>query len=68
MITNLPTFFMNINPTVWVLASIALMVDAKEHFATMLTESGQMVSVFLKIVHDARVQLGAYFPFLSMSR
>ena len=59
MIPNLLTLFMNIDPTVWVLASVALMVEAKEHFATVLTKGGSVVGVLLKDVHDARVQLGA---------
>ena len=62
MIPNLPTLFMNIDPTVWVLASIALMVEAKENLATVLTKDGSVVGVLLKVVHDARVQLGALLP------
>ena len=63
MIPNLPTLFMNIDPTVWVLASIALMVEAKENLATVLTKDGSVVGVLLKVVHDARVQLGALLLF-----
>ena len=59
MFANLSTVFMDIDPTVWVLASVALMVEAKEHFATVLTKGGSVVGVLLKDVHDARVQLGA---------
>ena len=59
MFSNLSTIFMDIDPTVWVLASVALMVEAEEHFATVLTEGGSVVGVLLKDVHDACVQLGA---------
>ena len=59
MFANLSTVFMDIDPTVWVLASVALMVEAEEHFATVLTKGGSVVGVLLKDVHDARVQLGA---------
>ena len=59
MTTNLSTLFMNINPTVWVLAPISLMVEAEEHFAAVLAEVGTVVGMLLKVVHDARVQLGA---------
>ena len=65
MIPNLLTLFMNIDPTVWVLAPIALMVEAKENFATVLTKCGPMVGVLLKVVRDARVQLGAFRLFTS---
>ena len=41
---------MDIDPTVWVLAPIALMVEAKENFATVLTKCGPMVGVLLKVV------------------
>ena len=57
---NLPTFFMNIDSTVWVLASIALMVEAKENFSTVLTEVWTVVGVLLKVVLDTGVQLGAF--------
>ena len=60
MIPNLLTLFMDIDPTVWVLAPIALMVEAKENFATVLTKCGPMVGVLLKVVWDACVQLGAF--------
>ena len=60
MIPNLLTLFMDIDPTVWVLAAIALMVEAKENFATVLTKCGTVVGVLLKVVRDARVQLGAF--------
>ena len=55
MISNLPTLFMDIDPTIWVLAPIALMVQAKENLATVLTEGGTMVGLLLKVVRDACV-------------
>ena len=63
MISNLPTLFMDIDPTIWVLAPIALMVEAKENFATVLTEGGSVVGLLLKVVQDACVKLGAFCLF-----
>ena len=51
---------MNIDSTVWVLAPIALMVEAKENFSTVLTEVWTVVGVLLKVVLDTGVQFGAF--------
>ena len=53
------TPFVNIESAVVVPATIALVVEPKEHFSTVLAKGWAVVGVLLKNMWDARVKLGA---------